>query len=377
MLLARDCPICNSKERDVLCAINLFPVSDELLPPSFKVVVCSRCGFCFDDIVASQKDFDLYYQKNIKYQNPGTLGGGGVSCVDMMRYARVFDLCKRYISNTSTILDIGAGQGGLLQYIRKNANCKNLYAVEPSALFDEQNDIRFYTSIDFIIRKGIKFEFIFCTQVMEHIYDLKNFIQKIYAVSSDNAFIYIEVPNAGKYIEGYKAPFYYFDREHINHFTLNSLKNLFTINGFQIIDHDDSNNLSIIARRSAEKINECVECKYADPDAIVNYVQQSMDIDTLQHYDDIHVPIILWGFGAYLRKIFLKPDFPRNISAIIDRDRGGKGDSWNGIPFVSEAILDESEFSKATVIITSVLYADEIKRQLQARGFAGKVLTAF
>ena len=102
-----------------------------------------------------------------------------------------------------------------------------------------------------------------------------------------------------------------------------------------------------------------------------------MDIAALQRYDDIDVPVILWGFGAYLRMVFLKPDFPRNISAIIDRDRGGKGESWNGIPFVSEAILDESEFSKATVIITSVLYADEIKRQLQARGFAGKVLTAF
>lgn len=334
MVLSRICPICNSNEGDILCTINLSPVSDELLPPCFRVVVCTHCGFCFDDIEASQKDFDLYYQKNVKYQNPGTLGGGGVSCVDMKRYARVFDLCKKYISSTSTILDIGAGQGGLLQYTKRNANCKNLYAVEPSVLFDEKNNIRFYTSIDLIIKIGIKYDFIFCTHVLEHIYDLKNFVQKISEVSSDSAFFYIEVPNANKYIEGYKAPFYYFDREHINHFTLNSLKNLFIMNGFQVMDYDDSNNLAIIARRNTEKIDVCVECKDADYERIVNYVQQSNDIDTLQNYDNTAMPLVLWGFGAYLRRIFLKPEFPQNISAIIDRDRSGKGESWNGIPFV-------------------------------------------
>ena len=38
-------------------------------------------------------------------------------------------------------------------------------------------------------------------------------------------YFYIEVPNAAAYINlDIKPPFYYFDREHINHFTPDSLK---------------------------------------------------------------------------------------------------------------------------------------------------------
>ena len=70
-------------------------------------------------------------------------------------------------------------------------------------------------------------------------------------------------------------------------------------------------------------------------------------------------------------------NFPKPIAAIIDRDRGGQGRIWNDIPLVTADILAEEAFSRSTVLITSVLYAEEIRRQLEEEGFQGTVLTAF
>ena len=109
----------------------------------------------------------------------------------------------------------------------------------------------------------------------------------------------------------------------------------------------------------------------------MTYIEQSQTLDAANSYENIVHPVVLWGFGAYLRRIFMKPNFPKPIAAIIDRDRGGQGRIWNDIPLVTADILAEEAFSRSTVLITSVLYAEEIRRQLEEEGFQGTVLTAF
>lgn len=244
-------------------------------------------------------------------------------------------------------------------------------------LSNERNGIKFFCSIDEIIDANIKFDFVFCTHVIEHIYDLHQFIKKMDLVLGEKALCYIEVPNAAAYITGHKAPFYYFDREHINHFTPVSLKNLFLLHGFEDIWHEYSNNIAMIFQKSTPTNIAELSYDHTYAQNILAYIEQSRVLDAGISYDNLTPPIILWGFGAYLRRIFLKPDFPEAIAAIIDRDRGGKGRMWNGIPLVTADILAKKEFSRATVLITSVLYAEEITCRITQSGFQGTVLTAF
>ncbi len=116
-LTYRDCPVCGCTEKQSLCQIRLAPVADENLPPDFHVASCTRCGFCFDDMAACQEDFDAYYANTIKYQHPDTCGSGSLSEAECERYKRVFSACRQHIRDTSYLLDIGAGKGGLLRYI--------------------------------------------------------------------------------------------------------------------------------------------------------------------------------------------------------------------------------------------------------------------
>ena len=108
-----------------------------------------------------------------------------------------------------------------------------------------------------------------------------------------------------------------------------------------------------------------------------HFLHNEIILENSNYYDDISFPVICWGMGAHLRRVFSKPAFPKPVSAIIDRDRGGHGESWQGIPLVTADILREEQYAQSTVLITSVLYADEIKHQLANMGFRGKVLTAF
>lgn len=371
----RCCPLCGHTEIQNLYKMHLAYVDEENLPLDFYISRCTRCGFFFDNIDACQNDFDNYYASTIKYQHPDTCGSGNMSAAACERYHRVYNMCKEYIRDDDYILDIGAGKGGLLRYISKSNG--RLYAVEPSMNSAKEHDgIKFFKNIEEIIGENIKFNFIFCTHVMEHIYDLHVFIEKIKCVSKEDTLIYIEVPNASEYINGQRAPFYYFDREHINHFTPISLKNLFLLHGFEDVSYESKNNISILFKKSTKSGKS--ELEY-DPYAqnISAYIDQSRILDSKITFRNISWPIILWGFGAYLRRIILTPDFPHPIAAIIDRDRGGKGLMWNNIPLVTADVLAEESFSKATVLITSVLYAEEIKKEIAAMNFQGTVLTAF
>lgn len=374
----RPCPLCGNFESQRICSIHLSPVADESLPPSFHVVFCTRCGFCFDDLMACQDDFDRYYARSIKYQQPDTWGSGDLSVASCARYAAVFDVCKKYLQDDFFLLDIGAGKGGLLRYIARVRERLALYAVEPSIYSMKSHDgIKFFGNLDELINEHVKFDMIFCTHVMEHVYDLHFFIKMVKSVIKEKGMLYIEVPNASAYIDGHNAPFYYFDREHINHFTPVSMKRLFSAHGFDVVWSNNSHNISVLFRKS-EKEN-AVELLNCDTyvQRILAYVEKSKKIESMISYTSITYPVVLWGFGAYLRRVFLKTDFPKPIAAIIDRDRGGQGQMWNGIPLVTADILAKKEFSRATVLITSVLYAEEIQKEIAAMNFQGAVVTAF
>ena len=378
MTTKRLCPCCSNSQAYKLCTIQLCAIEDERLPLSFDVVACAKCGFCFDDMAACQKDFDDYYAGIVKYQIQNTYGSGEFTSAEVNRYDDIYSFCKTHLANDSKILDIGSGKMGLLKRLSQ-LGFKNLYAIEPSALKEKDDKIITYDSLDEVVDKNSKFDFVFCTQVLEHVFDVEKFIHNLSTIIEPQGACYIEIPDSGKYSASYIAPFHLFDREHINHFTSRSLNTTFGLRGFTKKSerkfHYVYENIGCIFKKGSDGSELVFDAEGRAN--IENYVYRSLQQDGLEQLHDAKSPIILWGLGAYLRRIILKNAFPKNIAAIIDRDRGGKGLLWNGIPLVTADVLSNAEFSHATVIITSVLYADEIKRQISSMNFKGTVLTAF
>lgn len=371
--LQRVCPICGGKTGEVLCKIELSPIPDEMLPSSFLIVSCCICGFVFDDMFSSQSAFDIYYGKSLKYQTIGTFGSGGLSQGDIVRYSNLLELLDKDITPQMKVLDVGAGKCGLLKFLHSKG-FSQLTAVEPS-IQKSDNVIKVYHSLD---EFDGQFDFIFCTQVLEHVFDLSTFLQKILLKSHKDTIFYFEVPDAEKYLSSYRAPFHLFDREHINHFTIQSLKNLgILFNIFPYKAHSFNYIYENVGCLFKKKGFGSVLFDELGKEAIRKYITYSAERDTLSHLKEASPPLIVWGLGAYFRRIYCKEDFPKKISAIIDREQGKLGKSWHDVPIVTSDILKTSEYAQSTVIITAALYADEIKRELQEMGFQGKVLSAF
>lgn len=379
MKLKRICPICGGVSADFLCEISFAPIDEENLPSMFNIVACSNCHFVFDDLDITQKDLDDYYAHSVKYQHPDAWGNGGYSTASLARYRHIVDFVRPYLEECHSFLDIGAGKGGLLHTVKETCHCNKIFtAVEPSMCFiKEHNGIYFYSSLEDTLAQNFRYDFIFCTHVLEHVFDLQSFVKKINDISKIGKYVYIEVPNAAAYVKGHKAPFYYFDREHINHFTIESLKNLFFHYGFKMLFSFETQSIGIIFQNTNETV--CGSYNFdSGYSAIVDYVEQSKKLDAIDYYSAItSYPVLCWGMGAHLRRIFLKHDFPKPISAIIDRDRGGRGESWNGIPLVTSDILLDDQFALSTILITSVLWETEIRQQIAKMNFKGSIFTAF
>ena len=369
--LVRECPICNAKQAQLLCTIDLCPIDGECLPPTFNVVACTNCGFCFDDINATQNDFDKYYAHTVKYSNPQTRGSGGLSAFDRERYDEILKRIHSYIHRESVICDYGAGNGGFLSYMKEKGYV-HLYAVEPSLLQKHEN---YFSSLQEMQESIGTVDMLVCSHVFEHIFDLQQAtLSLMSALNPVSGLAYVEVPNAANYAHALKAPFYYFDREHINHFTENSLQNLFAING-----------LKCVGKGTVARSEKCVYGLFSrgsDKNAIIYdgkvsevklYVDNSSS--TKIEIPDCSGDVFVWGLGAYLRMIINKPFFPKKLTAIIDRDKGGAGVTLQGIPVLSSDAVFASE--NATVIISSVLYAEEIERYLKSKNFCGRIHRAF
>src|SRR5690606_2448910 len=74
--------------------------------------------------------------------------------------------------------------------------------------------------------------------VLEHLYNVENYIQEFKRVLTDDGTLFIAVPNASSYdAQKYKAYWSAYDLPiHLYHFTPKDIKALFTKNGFELVE---------------------------------------------------------------------------------------------------------------------------------------------
>jgi len=389
-LLSRNCPVCACQEGECLTTISLAPVQNEALPLTFDVCVCKKCKSCFDDLQANQDDFDRFYAASNKYAAPETGGSGGWSNADTNRWNHVIDILSSHIHTTDRIIDIGCGKGELLMALQARG-FQNLVGIEPS-LGCRQNlaaqNILCHSTMEDAIRQGETFDCVLCCQVLEHVFALDAFLADIGKLSTPESILYIEVPDAAGYADFFHAPFYYFDREHINHFTLGSLDNLvYQRLAYRPIYGERGSAYPVAGKKTPvlwAVYQPSAQCaKMLAPDekgsrAIETYVRLSTARDCYPQMEAVRgtlLPVLLWGCGAHLRRLLAKGCFTGiNLAGIIDRDRGGRGESLCGLPILPPQSILDPLFQKATIIITTVLYADHVQSFLAAQAFKGTVI---
>lgn len=386
----RVCPICSCNEAENLCDIRFSKDKYENIPEHYAIVACNCCGFIFNDTNWTQKDYDAYYESSIKYSDKITAGAGGISYLDLERYNSQINRISDFINKDGFILDIGCAKGGLLLTMKKKGYV-NLYGVDP-----------LYISLDFLRDKNIKliagnlfdidklditFDVIILSQVAEHIYDLKKLVYIIYKKLNKDGILYVDVPHSSDYIDYFFKPYHYFDIEHINHFSKNTLKYCFS--DFNLLDMDiDSTYVTKkkkypiiygVFKKCHNNSSLCIKDRESI-DRVKAYISKSdkENVYSIEHIDK-SIPYFIWGFGAYSRRLLLDNKYftDLNILGIIDKNK-----SFSGKKIVMHdkreiMVYDISylqNISGYSIIITSVLYEEEIKYNLlKDKKFCGNI----
>lgn len=349
----RKCPLCNSSKSEILY-IQKF--ADHF---SHKLVCCDNCGFVYVGNTPPQEFYDKYYQEESKYE--------GVREHEAHDVATKKELTKvlKKINKNAKILDVGCSTGTLLSYL-KTLGYNNLYGIDPAPkckkFAKEKHKINIGTySIDNYCPKT-KYDFIIISQVLEHITDIVNSINKIYSWLKEDGIIFIGVPDTGEFYLDIDEPFGEFSTEHINFFTKSSLFYLMHNFSNEMIKSDKKVLFSIWRKSNQGK------------KSIIKYIKRSTR--KLNHInetiDNLPNPVIVWGVGALTRRLLLSTSLKSKVKFFVDSNPNLIGKKIMGIPIFGINSLNQNKYS---ILISSYKFQNEIKRLITKNKYKNPIIT--
>lgn len=116
------------------------------------------------------------------------------------------EIISEYIDKDSTILDIGCGDGTVLDYLSNNSSPKDLVGVDISKKAVEYTQKRGYNAYQMDVLsdnfkkflEGQSFDYIIITEVLEHIQNPEDVIQA--CKGHFNKYLFVSIPNTGFFI---------------------------------------------------------------------------------------------------------------------------------------------------------------------------------
>jgi SAM-dependent methyltransferase len=205
------------------------------LNQGYSVVCCTNCACGFADVVVDRSFYDAYYANLAKY-SVSSFQLSNLDSVEESHWvaAKADESAQRVSqlidSSDARILDIGCANGSLLAALGR-IGFRNLFGIDPSA--DSVDIVNRRTGLQAFVgtfasmpgELGL-FDCVCLTGVLEHLWDVDEAMDAIIPLLSDSGVIYIEVPDAARYLDVYLAPFEDFSTEHVNHFSFSCLRQI-------------------------------------------------------------------------------------------------------------------------------------------------------
>lgn len=358
------------------------------MPKHYDVVCCSECGFVFADTPAAQDAYNFFYTKWSKYEDEKTSSGAGYSLYDKVRIEETVDtIVNLFPDKNIFILDMGCGNGGLLKEL-KSRGYKKIMGCDPS-LSCVQNvlnqNIEAFQGTLFESNISRKYDLVILSHVLEHVCDLQNAKQTLLSLLNEGGKIYIETPDASRYVDYFVTPFHYFDVEHINHFDGRYQDLLFATSGMECIStgvkqmavsQDKYYPAVYSVLQKCKRENIVLEYNDSLRRKIVSYIELSEsneDIsDKIQLLYDSNKEIIVWGVGSYTMSLLSSTDLARcNIKCFIDSNPMKQGTFLLGREIKNISALIDFE---GVIVICSALYVSEIVAQIKDCGCTNELV---
>ncbi len=387
--LHRACPICGGPRGEVLHRQEFYLPAGHPLAGGYAVVTCVACGFVFADTVVDQADYDRFYAERSKYEDSATSTGSGLSEWDARRLNDMADAIAAQVSGTDArVLDLGCANGGLLGALQRKG-FSDLTGVDPSpacamAARSAYNVHAVAATLYALPDLGL-FDVITLSHVLEHLENLPGAVQNLARMLRPEGFVYIEVPDAGRYTECLVAPFQDFNTEHINHFSRGTLRRLMA--GAGLVPFFEGAKLIEVAHQIsypaifgfyragqgaaesekdeelATKVRAYVEKSHQMLDSMSRRIEAAMAGNRR---------ILVWGTGQLTSKLLAKTRLAEaDIVSFIDGNPIHHGEMWMGRPVVSP---DSAIDADASILIATTIHQDDIVARIKKMGLKNSLI---
>lgn len=278
---------------------------------------------------------------------------------------------ERFALTGKTVLDVGCGDGHLLKILSEvGLNAIGVDASQKALEIARQHG--FTVHYGYIMRthriEDGPFDAFVSFDVIEHVPDIKDFLQGVCANLKVGGIGLIETPSFEKVFETRR--FYDFMVDHISYFTLDTLRISLEISGFEVLEIErnrDNENLTAIVRKRALPSFEPLESQR-------DHLKQSF-ARFMQDYHAQGKRIAIWG--ASLQTLTLSSLIPMDgITYVIDSApyKQGKFVPVSHLPIVGPEVLQSDPVE--VILVNAPRYEKEIIAQIQTElNFGGTLAT--
>jgi hypothetical protein len=211
---------------------------------------------------------------------------------------------------------------------------------------------------------------------MEHVLDLADAVARLRAILAPGGLVYVEVPDAKRYVDCLVAPFQDFNTEHINHFCPETLSNLMVANGFKLVAEGGKTMEGAggtpypacfgffqlgpglqSARRRAPEFQPAIAEYIARSAAMLAAIDAKLAVFTER-------PVLVWGAGQLTLKLLAETRLATaDIVAFTDGNPVYHGKTLRGRPIISPHRV--KELPPLPIILGTLLHHAAIEQRIR------------
>ena len=334
--MRKQCPICGSEPSRSFEMSFVVP-SSWTLPANNKVCLCPKDGMIWYDNDCTQADYDQFYRERYGY---------GVDNPDnrMRLWGLASVINSAFADKSMDIIDIG-GEDGYLADRLKELGFRNVAVANIGYSFGQEHDL------------------IILSHVLEHVYDLDGFMDRVHSSLKSDGRIMVEIPEAYMYAMRNWPPILDYNQKHINHFSAFALDSMFAKYGYAKGLHN------MLEYRPLNA--PCYRALYLK-DAFAKFhlaVQEH-----IERYDsainaklaEITEPVIIYGLGDLAWHILATNKL--NVVGLADDDPAYRGCTIGGIE------VTDNVKGHATILVMAQGQKQGVLDAIKKKGLNNKVI---
>jgi len=366
------CKICNAPSVQIFKQkpISMWTGDGTLTENYIDVLLyqCSKCSHVFQSLSSKDlKKIEAVYESN-NAQASTQLGDGNWGKVRAKKFLKFIPE-----KNYSSVLEIGCGNGHLLEYF-KTLDVSLLVGIEPSLSKSYNSNgieyIKDYVTKDLSLRK--KFDLIISSAVFEHIDAIVDTFEFCHNHLNNEGILYFSVPNGELDMKKFDPAM--FAHEHIHYFSKQSITTLCELSNLEVIDIYSENDSIYASVKKVISVTKETTKKF--PAKISQNTYQESITNSIKHTQKLfntYSNILIHGATNATYNMLQWADLTQKDFTLVDNDSEKHSKQFFNKTIRSFDELKATEYD--CIIIAPLAYYQEIRDEYLSHDFTSNIFT--